>query len=125
MNNTAPVLQSPLLLTQYGSSALMWTMGPTDIPTFARAAAGTTFTLPNYGVYAIPAMSLMAPVDRLIGMLTVGGALAYPERILVITREKLATLAVGGYADLQIPLIESALGTDGVYTMYLRVERLQ
>jgi hypothetical protein len=31
---------------------------------------------------------------------------------------------VGGHTDLQIPLIENALGTDGIYTMYLRIERL-
>ena len=124
VNNTAPVLQSQVLMNQYASPALMVTMGPTDIGTFGQAAAGTTFTQPNYGVYAWPAMSLMAPVDRMIGMMTVGGALAYPERILVITREKLANLQVGGYTDLQIPLIENALGTDGIYTMYLRVERL-
>ena len=124
INNTAPVLQSQVLLNQYSSPALMVTMGPTDIGSFGQAAAGTTFTQPNYGVYAIPGHSLIAPVDRLIGMMTVAGALAYPERILVVTREKLASLAVGGHTDLQVPLIEHALGTDGIYTMYLRVERL-
>jgi len=123
MNNKAPVLESPLLMNQYSSTALMGIMGPTDAGTFALAAAGTTFTQPNYGVFAIPGLSLMSPVDRMIGMMTVAGALAYPERILVVTREKVASLAVGGYTDLQLPLIENAVGTDGVYTVYLRVER--
>ena len=124
MNNRAPVLESELLKNQYSSTALMSIMGPTDAGTFAQAAAGTTFTQPNYGVFAWPALSLAAPVDRMIGMMSVYGALGYPERILVLTREKVASLTVGGYTDLQIPLIEAAVGTDGIYTVYLRVERI-
>lgn len=124
MNNRAPVLESQLLKNQYSSTALMAIMGPTDPATFGLAAAGAPFTMPNYGVYAIPAISLISPVDRMIGMMTVAGALAYPEHIVVVTREKLAALAVGGYTDMQIPLIEAAVGTDGIYTMYLRIERI-
>jgi hypothetical protein len=124
MNNRAPVLESQLLKNQYSSTTLVPIMGPTDAATFGLAAAGTTYTMPNYGVFAIPAMSLMAPVDRMIGMQSIYGALGYPERILVVTREKLANLSVGGFTDLQVPLIEAAVGTDGVYTVYIRVERI-
>ena len=66
----------------------------------------------------------MTPSDRLIGMTTISGTLAYPERIVVITHEKLANLQPGQYTDIPIPLVESAFGTDGIYTMYLRVERI-
>jgi hypothetical protein len=57
-------------------------------------------------------------------MTTIYGALGYQERIVVLTQEKLASLAVGATTDLQIPLIEGALGTDGIYTVYIRIERI-
>jgi hypothetical protein len=124
MNNKAPILESQYMKNQYSSNALMATVGPSDAATFAQAAAGTTFTQPIYGVYAWPALSLTAPVDRPIGMTTIYGALGYQERIVVLTQEKLASLAVGATTDLQIPLIEGALGTDGIYTVYIRIERI-
>lgn len=125
LNNRTPLLESDYMKNQYSSTALMATVGPSDAGTFAQAAAGTTFTQPIYGVYAYPALSLTAPVDRPIGMTTIYGALGYQERIIVLTREKLAGLtAVGATTDLQIPLIEGALGTDGIYTVYVRIERI-
>jgi hypothetical protein len=124
IKNSAPVLTSQLLLNQYASTSLMMVTGPSDPGTIGQAGAGPTFTGPNYGVHVIPGLSLMTPSDRLIGMATISGTLAYPERIVVVTREKLATLQVGQYTDIPIPLVESGLGTDGIYIMYLRVERL-
>jgi hypothetical protein len=123
LNNRAPLLESDYMKNQYSSTALMATVGPSDAGTLAQAAAGTTFTQPIYGVYAWPALSLTAPVDRPIGLGTIFGTLAYQERIIVLTREKLANLAVGQTTDLQIPLIEAGVGTDGIYTVYIRIQR--
>jgi hypothetical protein len=122
--NSAPVLTSQLLLNQYASPTLKMETGPGDPNTVGQAAAGPTFTGPNYGVHVIPGTTLMTPSDRLIGMMTISGTLAYPERIVVITHEKLANLQPGQHTDIPIPLIESALGADGIYTLYLRIERI-
>jgi len=124
LSNRTPFLESDYMKNQYSSTALMATVGPADAGTFALAAAGTTFTQPIYGVYAWPALSLTSPVDRPIGLGTIYGALGYQERVIVLTREKLASLAVGASTDLQIPLIEAGLGTDGIYTVFVRIERI-
>jgi hypothetical protein len=124
LSNRTPLLESDYMKNQYSSSSLMATVGPSDAATLGLAAAGTTFTMPIYGIYAWPALSLTAPVDRPIGLNTYYGTLGYQERIIVLTREKLASLGVGATTDLSIPLIEAGVGTDGIYTMYVRIERI-
>jgi len=124
LSNRTPLLESDYMKNQYTSNSLMATVGPSDAGTLATAAAGTTFTQPIYGIYAWPALSLTSPVDRPIGLSTYYGTLGYQERIIVLTREKLASLAVGATTDLSIPLIEAGVGTDGIYTMYVRIERI-
>ena len=59
----------------------------------------------------------------MIGMVAGTGNPIYSERIIVLTHEKVAGLAVGGTADLQIPLNET-IAQGGSYTMILRVERI-
>lgn len=114
---TAPILGSQLLQSQYSSTTLT--------PVVAIAETGAVqqgVTGPIYGTYAI-GTTWLAGADRMIGMVTGSGNPLYSERIVVLTREKLAALAVGGTADLQIPLSEN-IPAGGSYVMILRVERI-
>lgn len=118
MSNPAPLLSSQLLLNELNSTTLS--------PVVATIATGTVGPLagPVYGAYYIPGEWMGSPIDRMIGIEPTAGALAYPEHIVVLTREKLAGLAVGGTADLQIPLNE-IIPPGGSYIMILRVERVR
>ena len=50
---------------------------------------------------------------------------AYQDRYVVLTKEKLAALAVGGSTIMPIPFDEPAtVISSGMYTLYLRVERV-
>jgi hypothetical protein len=118
VSNSAPILVSPLLLNQYSSTVL------TPVVATIETGAVGDITAPIYGAFNTPfADWLGSPVDRMIGIMPANGTFAYPEHIVVVTREKLAGLAVGGTADLQIPLSE-IIPPGGSYTMILRVERI-
>ena len=118
VSNSAPILNSPLLLNQYSSTVL------TPVVATIETGAVGDITAPIYGAFNTPfADWLGSPVDRMIGIMPANGTFAYPEHIVVVTREKLAGLAVGGTADLQIPLSE-IIPPGGSYTMILRVERI-
>jgi hypothetical protein len=117
MTASAPILGSPLLQNQYSSTSLT--------PVVATPATGAVqqgVTGPIYGNYVI-GLTWLSGVDRMIGMTAGTGNPIYSERIVVLTSEKLAGLAVGGTADLQIPLNEN-IPPGGSYTMILRIERI-
>lgn len=68
--------------------------------------------------------------DRPIGVFAqpplVPVAVAYHDRHVMITREKLASLAAGASTTLAIPLEEPpSIVTGAKYTLYLRIDRLQ
>jgi hypothetical protein len=54
------------------------------------------------------------------------GVLIYEERFTVLTQEKVASLAPGQGITLALPVAEPIdLFLKGMYTLYLRVERIQ
>lgn len=116
MSASAPILGSPLLQSQYSSTTLM--------PVIATPQTGAVqqgVTGPVYGSYYI-GMTWLSGVDRLIGMISGSGNPVYSERIVVLTREKLAGMVVGGTTDLQIQFNEND-AQSARYTMTLRVDR--
>jgi hypothetical protein len=66
-------------------------------------------------------------IDRPIGLTPAPLVEQYKDRFVVVTREKLASVPVGGATDLQIryqePVDDPILG--GAYVLYLRVEHVQ
>jgi hypothetical protein len=117
MNSSAPILGSQLLKNQYSSTALTPVVA---VPETGAVSQGVTG--PIYGNYYI-GLTWLSGVDRMIGMAATGGNPIYSERMIVLTREKLADLVVGGTVDLQIPLNDS-IPSGSLYTMILRVERI-
>ncbi len=64
--------------------------------------------------------------DRPIGLIDYQGSSKYQDRLVVITREKLASLAVGAGMTLPIPFAEPMNNRlNGLYTAFIRVERIQ
>jgi hypothetical protein len=118
MNSPAPILGSQLLVDQYTNTVLA--------PVVAKLETGAVqqgVTGPVYGNYVI-GLDRLSGADRMIGLATATGTNpTYSERIIVLTREKLAGLVVGGMSDLQIQLNENDTQHAG-YTMILRVERI-
>jgi len=117
MNSPAPILASQLLRDAYSSTALA--------PIVARVETGAVqqgVTGPVYGNYVVSSDRLSG-FDRMIGTSSSDGTPIYSERMVVLTREKLTGLVVGGFSDLQIQLNENDTQHAG-YTMILRVERI-
>jgi hypothetical protein len=116
--NTAPLLGSQLLRNQYSSTTLTPVVAPLETGAVQQGVTGAM-----YGAYYI-GLDWLSGADRMIGMVTSGGTNpVYQERIVVLTREKLAGMVVGGTTDLQIPLNENIQG-GGLYTLILRVQRI-
>lgn len=71
-------------------------------------------------------MPLMATTDRPIGLAPMQQAAHYQDRVVVITREKLTALTPGTGTTIAIPFGEPMDNVlNGMYTLYLRVERIQ
>jgi hypothetical protein len=117
MSASAPLLGSQLLRSEYSSTAL----APV-VATLETGAVQQGVTGPIYGNYVI-GLDRLTGADRMIGMAAGAGNPTYSERLVVLTREKLAGLVVGGISDLQIQLSEND-AQRAIYTMILRVERI-
>jgi len=115
--NAGPLLGSPLLQAQYSSTAIAPIVGTTETGMVGSLTGAI------YGSYTIPSEWMGTPVDRMIGINAFGGGLVYTEHMLVLTREKLSALSVGGSTDVQIPLNEN-IPPGGSYTMILRIQRI-
>ncbi len=117
MSASAPILGSPLLQSQYNSTTLMPIVATPETGQVQQGVTG-----PIYGNYVI-GLDWLSSVDRMIGMAATAGNPVYSERIVVLTREKLAGMVVGGTTDLQIQLNEND-AQRAIYTMILQVERI-
>lgn len=84
------------------------------------------FTAGLVGGYGFVSALAFANTDRPIGLMPGGSVLDYQDRLVVITREKLQSLAVGAGITVAVPFAEPFDGAlNGLYTLYLRVERVQ
>ena len=117
MSASAPILGSPLLQNQYSSTMLTPVVATPETGAVQQGVTG-----PVYGNYVI-GLDWLSSVDRMIGMTGGSGNPIYSERILVLTREKLAGMVVGGTTDVQVQLNET-MPSSAIYKMILRVERI-
>ena len=115
-NNPAPILGLPLLVSQYSSTALTPVVATPETGQLQQGPSGSI-----YGNYYI-GTTWLSGVDRMIGIAAGASYPIYSERIVVLTHEKLAALAAGAYAVLQVPLNEN-IPPGGSYVMLLQIDR--
>jgi hypothetical protein len=127
-SKTSPsaVLASPTVSQLLADGTVTSALAPIAGTTFAAPPA-LTFSGPVAGGYKLPIQVLGPNLDRPIGMRSGGlGVLIYEERFTVLTQEKVASLAPGQGITLALPVAEPIdLFLKGMYTLYLRVERIQ
>ena len=121
-----PLIASPAIQNQLASTSLMSLTVPPNETMQTAAIVANIFTgfIGNY----IMVMSALSPttIDRPIGLTEFQNVDQYQDRVVVITREKLASLPVGGGTQLTIPFAEVFNGRlNGLYQMFVRVERIQ
>ncbi len=123
----AKLLNSPAVMNQLSNSNLTSAMVPGDPTLQTVAQIANIFSGGVVGTYLIGATTLItATVDRPIGLTPYQNADQYQDRVVVVTREKLASLAVGSGITIAIPFAEPFdRQLNGMYTAYLRVERIQ
>jgi hypothetical protein len=121
------LLGSPAVQNQLTNSSLTSAVVPGDPTLQTIAQVANFFTGGIVGSYMIGASTLVtAMVDRPIGLAPMQNADQYQDRVVVVTREKLASLAVGAGFTIAIPFAEPYdQQLNGVYTLYMRVERIQ
>jgi hypothetical protein len=84
------------------------------------------FTGGLVGNFSIGALMFASRLDRPIGLQPYGNATNYQGRLALVTREKVASLEPGAGINVAIPFAEGATGSlDGIYTLYMRVERVE
>ncbi len=78
------------------------------------------------GSYSLPSLAKMGELDRPIGLTPFQQATHYQDRVVVITHEKLASLRPGMGTTIAVPFAEPMDNfLNGMYTAYVRVERIQ
>lgn len=120
------VLSTPAVRLQLGTSTITSAVVPKDPALQVAKALTTVFTGGLVGSFALVSALTTANLDRPIGLSPAGDASDYQDRLVVVTREKLSGLTPGAGITVAVPFAEPANGMlDGLYTLYLRVERIQ
>lgn len=120
------LLNTPAVQNQLSMSAVTSIVEPKDAALTIASTLTSVFTGGLVGNFGFMSTLLNANIDRPIGLSPGGNASNYQDRLVVITQEKLAALTVGQGITVAIPFIEPADGIlNGLYTLYLRVERTQ
>lgn len=124
-----PLINSPVVQNQISgtnASTMMSLMVPAN-STLQSAATALNVFAPMVGGFVM-LMSSLSPtnMDRAIGLTEYQNLDQYQDRIVVITHEKLVSLPVGGGVSLTIPYAEPYNNIlNGLYQLYVRVERIQ
>lgn len=123
----AALINSPAVQNQLTNTSLTSAMVPGDPALQTISIVANIFSGGIVGSYMLGASTIVTGlVDRPIGLTPYQNADQYQDRVVVVTREKLASLAVGQGVTIAIPFWEPLDGQlNGVYTAYLRVERTQ
>ena len=121
------LINSPAVQNQFATTNLTSAMVPGDPALQTISTIANIFTGGIVGTYLIGAAQIVsANVDRPIGLTPYQNADQYQDRVIVVTREKLASLAVGQGITIAIPFAEPFDNQlNGMYTAYVRVERIQ
>jgi hypothetical protein len=121
-----PLIGSVAIQLQLASADIMSVVKPPDTARIVAGAIASVFSGGLVGDFSVAAGLLNSGADRPIGLQEGGNATLYQDRFVVVTREKLLSLAVGGAKLVNVPFVEPNDGhLNGIYTLYLRVERLQ
>jgi hypothetical protein len=121
----ATLMGSAAVTGQYGNPSLTSAVVPLSSLTTAAPPA-PTFMGPVTNGYKIAALAFGPSSDRPIGMSAVPGVLIYQERVTLITREKVNSLNPGDGVTIAIPYAEPLdILLNGIYMLYLRVQRVQ
>lgn len=122
----AKVLASPAVANQFANPALTSAMIPEDPGLRIASSLVTVFTGGLIGSYGFGGIMVQSRIDRPIGLTGGQQAAHYQDRVVVVTREKLTSLVPGAGTTMAIPFAEPFNNfLNGIYTMYLRIERLQ
>ena len=120
------LIQSPAVQNQLASTSLMSLTVPVD-PTFQTAVVVGNIFAPMLGGFLMEMSALSSTqMDRPIGLNEYQNVDQYQDRVMVVTREKLKSLPVGGGVQLAIPFPEPMNNRlNGLYQLFVRVERVQ
>ena len=120
------LIQSPAVQNQLASTSLMSLTVPVD-PTFQTAVVVGNIFAPMLGGFLMEMSALSSTqMDRPIGLNEYQNVDQYQDRVMVVTREKLKSLPVGGGVQLAIPFPEPFNNRlNGLYQLFVRVERVQ
>jgi hypothetical protein len=123
----AKLLGSPAVQNQLANPNLTSAVVPGDNALQVVSALANVFSGGIIGSYFLGASTIVTNhVDRPIGLAPYQNADQYQDRVVVITREKLLSLAVGSGITIAIPFAEPYDNQlNGMYTAFLRVERVQ
>lgn len=127
IGGVATLINSPAVQNQLTNTNLTSAVVPGDQTLQDISIAANILSGGIIGSYII-AMSMVNTglVDRPIGLAPYQNADQYQDRVVVVTREKLASLAVGQGMTIAIPFAEPFDNfLNGLYMAYLRVERTQ
>jgi hypothetical protein len=121
------LINSPAVQNQFGMQGLTPIVAPPSSASSTAASVAGFFSNSPVQAYILNVIHMTTTaVDRPIGLIEYQSVGNYQERLLVITREKLASLAVGGGVTVAIPYGEPFNNMlNGLYTAYVRVERTQ
>ena len=120
------LIQSPAVQNQLANASLMSLTVPVD-PTFQTAVTVGNIFAPMLGGFLMEMSALSSTqIDRPIGLNEYQNVDQYQDRVMVVTREKLKSLPVGGGVQLAIPFPEPFNNRlNGLYQLFVRVERVQ
>jgi hypothetical protein len=125
-SDLSAVLASPTVQAQLKDTYLYPNIYPADHVANTFGTLVTIFTAGVFGHYSITSTLMTANLDRPIGLLGGQNTTQYQDRMLVLTREKLSALTPGTSQLILIPFAEPVDGAlNGLYTLYVRVERIQ
>lgn len=125
-NSPVSLLSTPVVLKQLGTPTITAAMIPQNPAAQVAKALTTVFTGGLVGSFSLSSMLTAANVDRPIGLSPAGSSSDYQDRLVVVTREKIAALTPGTGITVAVLFAEPADGVlDGSYTLYLRLDRIQ
>jgi hypothetical protein len=120
------MLNLPAVQNQFANSAIVSAVEPQDVGLFVASTLASVFTAGLVGNFSVGALMFASRLDRPIGLQPAGNATNYQDRFSLVTQEKVASLQPGAGINVAIPFAEGATGAlDGIYTLYLRVERVE
>jgi len=126
---TSPVsvlFSTPALTIQFTTPTITSFVTPRNQAVLVASALTSLFTAGLVGQFGFTSAFIMSRMDRPIGLAPSGNVTDYQDRFMLVTREKLTALAPGSGITVAVPFIEpNDAFLQGLYTLYVRVERIQ